>query len=647
MFAGLTASLPPTSFGHRDNHHHLDWRVRWPSHVPSRSDFTRALTSPSDVEDPPRSAGPTLEPQDHKSRDRRPHASNTRSSEATAPLHILHESSPASKRASPSRSVQGEALQLLPAMSPIAPSAQVPHSINDNVDSLSELAAQASPRHHETHHSISRLTCSQITCFFWFESFDVLQRVEDSTSPLAPFRPLVVDARPSSGFRKWVNTIFHSTRIAQNVVLLALLFVYRLKKINPKVRGTPGSEYRLLTVALMLGNKFLDDNTYTNRTWAEVSGINVKEMHIMEVEFLSNMKYCLYASAQEWDQWQMLLGKFATFFEKASKLLPPGPILPPASSLHLPLALPSPPASNEASPPYASDLPYGPPLLTANLPHGPTPTPSPVTLDPTTGALGMRKRSCDDGLSDAPSKRLASTVVHHHASPQRHHPGTAVHATNQQPLHAHGPRLPLPSLPHDADTFNLGHVQPWSQSHNPLLPHLITPATRAMVMSHSAAPVMQAFNPPVATVGPSSYPLNRPHPQASRHASPCPGESTATTPNHVHSAPTWGLPDKASPSHFLQQRPSPYRPVHHVSTLLYPPPPSALQPCLPQIEHHQMHYQPLGKSVQQRQTGQLPYVAQNVWLDGSATQTLAPAAQWPGFAHLPPSHHQYYLAPPR
>ncbi|CAG8668968.1 5421_t:CDS:2, partial [Scutellospora calospora] len=34
----------------------------------------------------------------------------------------------------------------------------------------------------------------------------------------------------------------------------------------------------------------------------------------------------------------------------------PAPILPPASSLQLPMALPSPPASNQASPPYAAEL---------------------------------------------------------------------------------------------------------------------------------------------------------------------------------------------------------------------------------------------------------------------------------------------------
>lgn len=70
-----------------------------------------------------------------------------------------------------------------------------------------------------------------------------------------PLQPLVPDAIPTTGFRKWVTTILSTTQVAQNVIILALLFIYRLKDKNPSVRGKPGSEYRLLTVALMLGNK--------------------------------------------------------------------------------------------------------------------------------------------------------------------------------------------------------------------------------------------------------------------------------------------------------------------------------------------------------------------------------------------------------
>jgi hypothetical protein len=99
------------------------------------------------------------------------------------------------------------------------------------------------------------LTQPQITCLFWFESTDVLHKAEESSHTSSPVNRLRDEALPSSGFRKWVVTILTTTQVTQNVILLALLFIYRLKKINPAVKGRSGSEYRLLTVALMLGNK--------------------------------------------------------------------------------------------------------------------------------------------------------------------------------------------------------------------------------------------------------------------------------------------------------------------------------------------------------------------------------------------------------
>ena len=96
---------------------------------------------------------------------------------------------------------------------------------------------------------------SQITCLFWFESSFTLHRVEESKIVPMPTTPLVSEAIPTMGFRKWVTTILSTTQVTQNVILLALMFIYRLKKLNPTVKGKPGSEFRLLTVALMLGNK--------------------------------------------------------------------------------------------------------------------------------------------------------------------------------------------------------------------------------------------------------------------------------------------------------------------------------------------------------------------------------------------------------
>jgi len=96
-----------------------------------------------------------------------------------------------------------------------------------------------------------------VTCLFWFETIQTLKDAEnvDLVSPAKRIRRLNRNAVASQAFKKWVHTILSTTQVTQNVILLGLLFVYRLKATNPGVKGRAGSEYRLLTVALMLGNK--------------------------------------------------------------------------------------------------------------------------------------------------------------------------------------------------------------------------------------------------------------------------------------------------------------------------------------------------------------------------------------------------------
>ena len=473
------------------------------------------------------------------------------------------------------------------------------------------------------------LTSLQITCLFWFESSTLLQEIEDSPIPLLPRRQLVSDAKPTAGFRKWVTTILTTTMVAQNVVLLALLFVHRLKKINTSVRGKPGSEYRLLTVALMLGNKFLDDNTYTNKTWAEVSGINVNEVHIMEVEFLSNMKYCLFTSAEDWSKWQTLLGKFANFFERASvpqRSNPPAPILPPASSLHLPMSFPSPPASNQASPPYMAD--HAPaPLYGGHF--GLTPAPSPLTYVSSGNTItqNTRKRSHEDDASEPPAKRVASN---YQTFQSPHHYASAA-PTYQQT------RPALPALPNPIK-YPSGTGSQLAQSQQ-LPPLNMPPRAMAMVYPNSSSAAQLHHIPALASSQPPSQFQSRQHSPFVTTGSAAASPTRSIPPSTVTLQP----PVQLSPTYYLQQRNSPYRPIHHVSTLTYPPTTAALQNQPQTMAYSQMHYQPLGKTMQHAQSGRLPYVSQNVWLNENQQQSMTPVFNWPGFGglgHGQQPHHQ-------
>ncbi|OAL43115.1 hypothetical protein IQ07DRAFT_637274 [Pyrenochaeta sp. DS3sAY3a] len=156
-------------------------------------------------------------------------------------------------------------------------------------------------------HDLAELLASA-TCFMWFEKWDSLKSVSHDRSALS---------FPSAGFLKWTRTILSTTQLSMNNVVLAALYIYRLKRTNPTVIGKPGSEYRLATIALMLSNKYLNDDTYTNKTWADVTGISVQEVHIMEVEFLSNMRYSLMVHSHSWKAWVEQLEELQEFFRQS------------------------------------------------------------------------------------------------------------------------------------------------------------------------------------------------------------------------------------------------------------------------------------------------------------------------------------------
>jgi hypothetical protein len=130
-------------------------------------------------------------------------------------------------------------------------------------------------------------------------------------------RVVTPEAAVTSPFRKFVSQILTSTRLPHTTILLGLN--YLAKRVNTlKTQGpykaTEGQVWRYLTVSLLLGSKFLDDNTFQNRSWSEVSGIAVAELNSLEFEWVNAMGWRLYVNLdhskdyqawlENWNEWQ-------------------------------------------------------------------------------------------------------------------------------------------------------------------------------------------------------------------------------------------------------------------------------------------------------------------------------------------------------
>lgn len=123
----------------------------------------------------------------------------------------------------------------------------------------------------------------------------------------------------STEFRKFVSSMLSSTRLPKSTVLLGMNYLAKrinTLKANNAHRGSESQVYRTLTVALMLASKFLDDNTFQNRSWSDVSGFSVTELNALEKDWLIQCGFSLYVNLdyshdynawiKSWDEWREL-----------------------------------------------------------------------------------------------------------------------------------------------------------------------------------------------------------------------------------------------------------------------------------------------------------------------------------------------------
>jgi len=158
-----------------------------------------------------------------------------------------------------------------------------------------------------------------------------------------------VSASPTPQFRKYVSQILSSTRLPSSTIMLGLFYLQERMKIEKIEHSSSATLMRMLTTCLLLGSKFLDDNTFQNRSWAEVSNIPVQELNATELEWLKDFNWEIHGLMYDPDQgFFMWIEHWHAYEEKAQiaqaknaqKLAPINTKLARHSSVHQPLMSP-------------------------------------------------------------------------------------------------------------------------------------------------------------------------------------------------------------------------------------------------------------------------------------------------------------------
>lgn len=350
----------------------------------------------------------------------------------------------------------------------------------------------------------------------------------------------------------------------------------------------------------------------------------------MEVEFLSNMRYNLLASKAEWDMWLTKLACFHEYYDRALRQ--------PASPLHLASntgMFQSPTSSPKANMlPMVPDLPpYTPTTAKAFSPASShsqdwhtyhANAVSPLASKPVRLATS-RKRSPEYDAADHPAKRqmppqmapgiVPGNGVRHTSAMEGRPPVPQLSVVTSQAqsagasymptgsLYAPGPNMPLPPLHLGVRAMSTVYQQPTGgvvPQPQPQ-PQPLQQIMPVVAMAPNYPTSTTAVHPPVNLGTPSKR--RSPGNLAQYTSSPMAEAYVAGSAMHTPLALT---PLANSPSIYLQQRSSPYKPVRHVNRLLHPASTSLDQYHLSvPINPSQIHYQPLGRRNDVR-TGVVP-----------------------------------------
>lgn len=107
------------------------------------------------------------------------------------------------------------------------------------------------------------------------------------------FGMLKQNRNPSKEFENLVLSVLYATRLPKSTIVIALEYMNQ-RFSNKNFNFLSESDIFLkLTIALILGNKFNDDNTFTNKSWSGATGLSCTLLNTEEMEWLKDIKWQL------------------------------------------------------------------------------------------------------------------------------------------------------------------------------------------------------------------------------------------------------------------------------------------------------------------------------------------------------------------
>ena len=111
---------------------------------------------------------------------------------------------------------------------------------------------------------------------------------------------------PPISVKQYLARILNYSEAEESTLIIALIYIDRLNCISSVIL-TPYNIHRILFIAILLAIKYNEDNTYDFEYYSQVAGISVKELKVIEFEFVCLLKFKLFINKKEFDEYKLYI----------------------------------------------------------------------------------------------------------------------------------------------------------------------------------------------------------------------------------------------------------------------------------------------------------------------------------------------------
>ena len=114
---------------------------------------------------------------------------------------------------------------------------------------------------------------------------------------------------PNISIEDYLLRIQTYTNMEKSTLIISLIFIDRLCHIAD-VTLTYFNIHRILFTAVLISIKYNEDSFYENNYYADIAGVKLKELKLLEYTFISMVDFKLYVSNEIYEKYQNFLDNY-------------------------------------------------------------------------------------------------------------------------------------------------------------------------------------------------------------------------------------------------------------------------------------------------------------------------------------------------